>query len=68
MHPVIEKWNELHREYLYFDKPPYDFRTSDLAKYVGVSRRTIERWAEGKSLPKEEKIRAIEEFIKLRGA
>ena len=67
MHPVIKKWNDLHRQYLYFNKPPYDFLTSDLAKYVGVSRRTIERWAEGKSLPKEEKIKAIDEFIKLRG-
>jgi len=67
MHPIIEKWRTLHHKYLYLDKTPFDFRTSELARHLGVSRRTVERWVEGKTSPKEAQLRAIDLFIKERG-
>ena len=63
MHLILEKWYKLHKEYLYCNFDQCDFRTSELAKYLGVSRRTIERWVKGKGEPKQVHLKAIERFL-----
>jgi transcriptional regulator with XRE-family HTH domain len=65
MHPVLEKWHKLHKKYLYYSEPEskIDFRTSELANRLGVSRRTIERWVRDKSGPRDQQIEAIERFL-----
>jgi transcriptional regulator with XRE-family HTH domain len=63
MHPVLEKWYKLHKKYLYLEIKPYDFRTSELAKHLGVTRRTIERWVIGIGRPSKTHIEAIDRFL-----
>lgn len=64
MHPTMQKWHKLHKKYLYCNQKYFDFRTSVLAKYLGVSRRTIERWVKRQGSPKDFQIDAIERFLK----
>lgn len=54
----LDKFKKLHEIYLYSA-----YKISDLAKYLGVSRRTIERWLSGKYHPSEDKIKKISEYL-----
>lgn len=48
MDKELEKWLKLHQFHLYSG----NYETKDLAHYLGVTPRTIERWIIGKSRPK----------------
>ena len=63
LHPVLQKWLMLHKKYIRWEIPPYDFRTTELAKYLGVSARTVDRWIKGIGRPKERHIKIIEKFL-----
>ena len=40
------------------------FHTKDLAAYLGVSTRTIQRWIKGKTRPKEDQLQRIMQYVK----
>lgn len=63
MENAIKKWQELHKFYLY-----NDYLTKDLAEYVGVSTRTIQRWLKGKNNPPRAKLKKIEIFLRSKRA
>ena len=65
MDPVLEKWSELHRKYLYFKSPDIDYTVITLAKQLGVTKMTIHRWLRGKGGPKPDKIALIKKHYKL---
>lgn len=52
----LEEFKKLHKVYLYSD-----YKISDLAKYLSVSRRSVERWC--KCRPSENKIKKISEYL-----
>jgi transcriptional regulator with XRE-family HTH domain len=61
------RYLELHRKYLYISSGQFDFRTTELAKALGINRRTIQRWMKGTGSPKEKHIKVLESFLKSRG-
>ena len=54
----IEEFKELHRIYLYVD-----YKISDLAERLGVSRKTVERWLSGKTRPNENQLKEIRKYL-----
>lgn len=54
----LEEFKKLHKTYLYSD-----YKISDLAKYLNVSRRSVERWLSGKCHPSEKRIKKITEYL-----
>ena len=61
------RYLELHTRYLYMSNGKYDFRNTELASELGVTRRTLQRWAKGIGSPKEKHLKIIESFINKRG-
>lgn len=55
---------QLHRKFLYMRSPQFDFRTTEIARAIGVTRRTIQRWMQGMGSPKEKHLGAIDSFIR----
>lgn len=56
----LEEFKKLHNIYLYSD-----YKIKDLARYLNISRRTVERWLSGKYSPSEEKLKKINEYLSL---
>lgn len=56
----LEEFKKLHIKYLYSS-----YKILDLAKFLNVSRRTVERWLSGKNSPSEAKLSKISEFLSL---
>lgn len=54
----IEEFRELHKVYLYVD-----YKISDLAKRLNVSRKTVERWLSGKAQPSKEQLKEIRKYL-----
>ncbi len=54
----IEEFKELHKTYLYVD-----YKISDLAKRLNVSRKTVERWLSGKAQPNKEQLKEIRKYL-----
>lgn len=54
----LEEFKRLHNTFLYID-----YKTSDLAKYLNVSRRTVERWLSSKYIPSESKMKLIKKYL-----
>lgn len=54
----IEEFRELHKVYLYID-----YKISDLAKRLNVSRKTVERWLSGKAQPSKEQLKEIRKYL-----
>jgi len=54
----LEEYKRLHNFYMYSD-----YLTKELAAYINVSTRTIQRWMKGKNKPPEAKIKKIEAFL-----
>ena len=54
----IEEFRELHKIYLYVD-----YKISDLAKRLNISRRTVERWLSGKAQPSKEQLKEIGKYL-----
>ncbi len=53
----LEEWLKLHKFYM------AEYRTIDLAKYLKVSPRTIQRWLKGKIKPKSEQLAQIKKYL-----
>jgi transcriptional regulator with XRE-family HTH domain len=51
---LIDYW-QIHRH--------FDANIADLAKYTRVSRDTVYRWLNRKALPKNQKLKLIEEWL-----
>lgn len=41
----------------------FDANMADLARYVGVSRDTLYRWLNRKAVPKDDKVKLINEWL-----
>lgn len=54
----LREFKQLHNFHL-----QSDYKISDLAKRLKVSRRTIERWLSGKTKPNKEKLEAIRKYL-----
>lgn len=59
MKKELEEWLKLHRFHLHSGS----YRTKDLADYLGVSTRTIQRWLVEKSTPTEEELAKITQYL-----
>ncbi len=58
MEKALEEWITWHKGQI------SSFHTKDLAVYLGVSARTIQRWMKEQTKPKEEQLRRIAQYIK----
>ena len=58
MEKELEEWLRLHSFYKYSD-----YRTKDLAGFLNVSPRTIQRWIKGKTKPSKQKLALIGRFL-----
>jgi len=58
MEKELDEFKKLHDFYLYCD-----YKTSELAKWLHVSPRTIRRWLSGKTKPDEEKLKEIRKYL-----
>lgn len=59
MEKELEEWYKLHKFHLYSGK----FQTKDLARYLSVNPRTIQRWLKEKSKPSEEQKAQIMKYL-----
>jgi transcriptional regulator with XRE-family HTH domain len=59
MDKELEEWYKLHKFHFYSGS----YQTKDLAKYLGVSPRTIQRWLKGKNTPKPEQLAQIKRYL-----
>ncbi|OGX31598.1 MAG: hypothetical protein A3G37_04110 [Omnitrophica WOR_2 bacterium RIFCSPLOWO2_12_FULL_46_30] len=55
----LECWLNLHNFYLYSGS----YETKNLADYLAVTPRTIERWIKGKTKPKKEQLARIKRYL-----
>lgn len=59
MDRVLEEWYNLHKFHFYTGS----YQTSDLAKFLSVSPRTIQRWLKGKTIPNAKQLLQIKEYL-----
>lgn len=59
MEKELEEWYKLHKFHLYAG----NFQTKDLANYLKVSPRAIQRWLKGKNKPKSEQLAQIKRYL-----
>jgi len=59
MEKVLEEWCKLHKFHLYSGS----FETKDLAKFIGVSPRTVQRWLKEKAKPTKDQLAQIKRYI-----
>lgn len=62
MNKELEEWLKLHKFHLYMG----EYQTKDLAVYVGVSTRTIQRWLRDKDKPTEKQLAQIGQYLSIR--
>ena len=55
----LEEWYKLHKFHFYAGS----YETKDLAKYLGVSPRTIQRWVKEKTRPSKEQLAQIRRYL-----
>lgn len=60
MDKELGEWHKLHEFHLYAGT----YETKDLAKYLGVSPRTIQRWLKEKTKPGKEQLIQIGRYLK----
>lgn len=60
MEKGLEEWHKLHKFHFYAGS----YETKDLAKYLGVSPRTIQRWLKEKTKPNKEQLIQISRYLK----
>jgi uncharacterized protein YjcR len=60
MDKELEGWYKLHKFHLYAGS----YQTKDLAKYLEVSPRTIQRWIREKTKPSKEQLAQIGGYLK----
>lgn len=59
MEKELEEWCNLHKFHLYSGS----YETKDLADFLGVSPRTIQRWLKEKSRPTKEQLARIKRYL-----
>lgn len=59
MEKELAEWHELHKFHLYSG----NYETKDLATYLGISPRTIQRWIKGKTKPTKEQLVQIGKYL-----
>lgn len=60
MDKELEDWYKLHKFHLYSSS----YETKDLANFLGVSPRTIQRWIREKTKPNKEQLAQIGRYLK----
>mgnify|MGYP001561741758 CR=1 FL=1 len=58
MDTELEEWYKLHKFYM------GEYRTKDLAQYLKVSPRTIQRWLKDQTKPSKEQLVQIAKYLK----
>ena len=58
MEKELQELKELHQFYLY-----HDYKTAEIARELGVSTRTVQRWLSGKAIPSEKKLKQIRKLL-----
>ncbi|MFH1655503.1 MAG: helix-turn-helix transcriptional regulator [Candidatus Omnitrophota bacterium] len=58
MEKELEEWLKLHNFHRYSD-----YLTKDLANYINVSPRTIQRWIKDKTKPSKEQLTLIGKYL-----
>ena len=56
----LEEWYKLHKFYFYTGS----YETKELAKYLGVSPRTIQRWLKEKTKPSKQQLAQIKRYLR----
>lgn len=59
MEKELEEWYKLHQFHLYSGS----YETKELAKFLGVSPRTIQRWLKERTKPSKEQLAQIKRFL-----
>ncbi len=59
MDKELEEWHNLHKFHLYAGS----YQTKDLADYLKVSPKTIQRWIKGKNKPNPEHLAEIKRYL-----
>lgn len=59
MERELEQWYKLHKFHFYSGS----YETRDLAKFLGVSPRTIQRWIKEKARPTKEQLTQIRRYL-----
>ena len=59
MEKELEGWYKLHKFHFYSGS----YETKDLAEFLGVSPRTIQRWLKEKSKPSKEQLVQIKRYL-----
>ncbi|MEK6564629.1 MAG: helix-turn-helix transcriptional regulator [Candidatus Omnitrophota bacterium] len=59
MDKELQEWFNLHNFYIYSGR----YETKDLADYLGVTSKTIERWIKEKNRPKKEQLAKIKMYL-----
>jgi len=62
MDKELEEWYKLHKFHLYSGS----YETKDLANFLGVSSRTIQRWLKEKAKPSKVQLVQIKRYMKER--
>jgi len=60
MDKELEEWHNLHKFHFYSGS----YETKELAEYLGVSPRTIQRWLKEKGKPTKEQLSQISRYLK----
>jgi transcriptional regulator with XRE-family HTH domain len=60
MDKELEAWYQLHEFHMYSGS----YETKDLAEFLGVSERTIQRWLKDKANPNEKQSAMIRQYLK----
>lgn len=60
MDKELEEWHKMHKFYFYMGS----YETKDLASYLKVSPRIIQRWLKEKSGPTKEQLAQIRRYLK----
>ncbi len=59
MDKELENWYQLHKFHFYSGS----YETKDLASFIGVSPRTIQRWLKEKTKPNREQLLKIKAYL-----
>lgn len=59
MDEELQQWHNLHKFYFYSGS----YETKDLANFLGVSPRTIQRWLKEKTKPNKAQLAQINEYL-----
>ena len=62
MRDMVEEFKKLHKFYIYTEH----YQTKDLAEFMGVNARTIDRYMSGKTKPSQARLRQIQAYLDMK--